>query len=260
VPNGRSASLMLGIASPDIAALAIQAGCTSVILDCEHGFPLDSTVREMLTATKAHGGTCLVRLPRDRMVLAPAIADIGIGGIVLAGTRGVDDMTTLVRSLSFPPQGVRSMNPFVPAAGTPGDAEHLTVSAGSIQIWTMAESVAFLNDLSSLTSPSEVTGPWSGIIIGPYDLAADLGCAPDADDPILLDAVLGFIKLARANNLLWSMFVRDPSSLERWRERGVDPGSVVIGYDRDVWFRECRDRVSAVLNPPGTPSIGSEIS
>jgi 2-keto-3-deoxy-L-rhamnonate aldolase RhmA len=251
---------MLGIASPDIAALAIQAGCTSVILDCEHGFPLDSTVRDMSMATKAHGGTCLVRLPRDRMHLAPAIADVGLDGIVLAGPRTVQDMTTLVQSLKFPPQGIRSVNPFVPAAGAPGDVDRLTTSASSIQIWAMAENLAFLTELSSLASPAQVTVPWTGIIIGPYDLAADLRCTQDPDDPVLHDAVLGFVKVARAHNLLWSMFVRDASSLERWRELGVDPALVVIGYDRDVWFRECRDRVSVVLTSPGTPSIGSENS
>jgi 2-keto-3-deoxy-L-rhamnonate aldolase RhmA len=247
---------MLGIPSPDLAALAIQAGCTSVILDGEHGFPLDGSLRDVAMATTAHGGTCLVRLPRDRLHLAPSIADLGLGGIVLAGARTAEDLTTLVQRLHFPPLGVRSVNPFVPAAGTPGDVDRLRASASAFQIWAMAEASSLLADLTSLANPTPVTVPWTGLVIGPYDLAADLRCTPDPDDPVLLDAVLGFVDVAQAHNLRWSLFVRDASLLERWRELGVDPALVVIGYDRDVWFRECRDRVSAVLTFPRTPSGG----
>jgi 2-keto-3-deoxy-L-rhamnonate aldolase RhmA len=249
---------MIGIPSPDIAALAIQAGCSSVILDCEHGFPLDSTVRVMDLAAKAHGGTCLVRLPRDRTSLAPALADVGIRGIVLAGPRTVEDVTSLVSRLSFPPHGTRSVNPFVPAAGAPGEVEQLKTSAAAMEVWAMAENQAFLGALTSLASPSSERLPWSGLIIGPYDLAADLGCTPDPDDPVLLDAVLRFVDAARSHNLLWSMFVRDAASLHRWRELGVDPALVIIGYDRDAWFRECCNRVSIALNPPSAPSTESE--
>lgn len=241
-----SASLLLGIPSPDLGTLATLAGFDSVILDCEHGFPLDSTVRSMILAVKSRGGQCIVRLAKDAVGQVGALADVGLDGILLAGPEHLHEMTAVVGLAAFPGHGTRSVNPFVPAAVIPGDVGRLQDSAKSFELWAMAEHPTFLAELDEFSVSGEDVAGWTGIIIGPYDLAASLGCDPDPADAVLLDAVHRFARAARRLGLKCGLFARDGDTLRRWRALGIQPDLAVMGYDRDVWFQECRRRVDHV--------------
>jgi 4-hydroxy-2-oxoheptanedioate aldolase len=239
-------SLLVGIPSPDLGMLAVLAGFNSVILDCEHGFPLDSTVRSMILAVKTAGGRCIVRIAKSAVGQIGALADLGLDGIVLAGPENLRDMTTVIGLAAFPALGSRSVNPFVPAAGIPGDVARLRVSANSFELWAMAETRGFLDEFDELSVSGTGVAGWTGIIIGPYDLAASLGCDPDPGDPVLLDAVLRFARAAQLLRIRCGLFARDGDTLRRWRALGADPDLAVVGYDRDIWFQECSRRVASV--------------
>jgi 4-hydroxy-2-oxoheptanedioate aldolase len=235
----------MGIPSPDLAELALRAGFTSVIVDGEHGFPMDRTLRDFVGPTRASGGSCLVRFTSDESRRAGFLADVGLDGFVLSGPRTPDDVHDVVRRIRFAPIGERSVNPFVPAAGEPGDIPSLRDSAANLQIWAMAENRSFLESMEATIEQDPASlGTWTGIIIGPYDLSADLGCAPDPSDPLLQETVRRFVALAEKAQIKWSIFTRNDDHLTRWREHGVDPKYVLFGYDRDIWFVECLRRVS----------------
>lgn len=238
-------SLLMGIPSPDLAVLAIRAGFSSVILDGEHGFPMDRTLRELLGPTKASGGRCLVRFTSEDSYRAGAFADVGLDGFVLSGPRTPADVNEVVRRIRFAPDGERSVNPFVPAAGAPGDISSLRDSASLLQVWAMAENRSFLESMEATVKDDPGSfRSWTGIVIGPYDLSADLDCAPDPSDPLLQNAVHRLIAAAQGAHLDWSIFVRNDDHLTQWREIGVEPQHVLFGYDRDVWFVECLRRVN----------------
>jgi 2-keto-3-deoxy-L-rhamnonate aldolase RhmA len=233
----------MGIPSPDIAALTVSAGFTSVILDCEHGFPVDGSIRSVLSAVHDAGGQCLLRFTSATAHQAAYFADIGVDGFVLSGPRSVGEIEHLSRSVRFAPDGVRSVNPFVSAAGKPGDIATLRCSSKELQVWAMAENSHFVTSLDDdRTSTGNESSPWSGVIIGPYDLASDLGCEPNPNDPVLNSGVRSYVAAAQRRGLQWGLFVRDQSTLRVWQGLGIDPEFVIIGYDRDVWFQECHRR------------------
>lgn len=233
---------MMGTVAPEFAALALQAGYSSVIVDCEHGVPVDASIRSVVVAAQAAGGRCLVRLPRSSVAQAGVLSDMGVGGFVLAGVTDVEEMTELRRQVVIEGGSRRGLNPFVAAADPPGDPAALVRASQGIELWAMAETVELLDSLAATEGPL----PWTGLLIGPYDLSQALGCAPAPDEPRLVEAVRRFAELAGRAGLRWSMFMRDTEVLALWRAVGVDPPAVVLGYDRDVWFQECRRRVEAV--------------
>lgn len=258
IPGAVAAGLLLGVPSADLAMLATLAGFDSVILDGEHGFPLDSTVRSMIFAVKSAGGQCIARIAKGDVRLVGRLADVGLDGILLAGPEHLDEMTALAGLASFPGQGTRSVNPFVPAAGNPGDISHLHDSANSFELWAMGEIPSFLAELDERSASGGSVSGWTGIIIGPYDLAASLGCDPDPADPVLLDAVLRSSQAARRLGLRCGLFARDGNTLRRWRALGTEPDLAVMGYDRDVWFQECRRRVGDARGPLSGASMEAE--
>ncbi len=243
--SARRVSLLMGIPAPELADLAIRAGMDSVILDAEHGFPLGSEVRNMIQATQAAGGKCLLRVGSDAINALTPLVDLGLSGVVLSGIARLADLAALTRTLLFLPHGSRSTNPFVPAASFPGDTDSLVQRSHDLEIWGMAETRELLEDLISLeSSPSDtpLARPL-GLLIGPYDLAASLGCTPNPSDPVLQSAVRTLAQRAALLGLRWGMFARDPTALAEWDELGIQPPYVVLGYDRDIWFQECLTRV-----------------
>jgi 2-keto-3-deoxy-L-rhamnonate aldolase RhmA len=245
------AAVMVGTPSPEYAGLAVSAGCSSVILDFEHGYPLDGRVRDVVVATTHSGGRCMVRLTPDWLAQVPSLCDVGVAGIVLSGVRSLEEMAALHDRVVISSGGNRGLNPFVPAATFPGDVDGLVSASRTIETWAMAENPLLLQALTGRTDDSEL--PWTGIIIGPYDLSVALGCEPDANDRTLSASVQAFAEGAERNGLRWGMFVRDSASLTQWRALGVDPAFVVVGYDRDIWYQECRLRVEVVTSA-GNPS------
>src|SRR5438309_11844287 len=111
--------LFMAIPSPDLAELAVRAGMHDVVLDCEHGFPVGQA-RSLLMGCRAAGGRCLVRIPITSTSKLASLADLGLDGVVLSAVRSVAEVQASSQFASFPTAGVRSINPFVPAAGAPG--------------------------------------------------------------------------------------------------------------------------------------------
>jgi 2-keto-3-deoxy-L-rhamnonate aldolase RhmA len=238
-------SLMMGIPSSELAMLGIMAGCDSVILDCEHGFPFDRSLRTMAVSVHSVGGRCITRVPRGALDRISSIADMGMDGFVLSGVQTMQDMAEAMSLARFPPAGSRSVNPFVPAAGIPGDVPELKRSAAALQFWAMAETEEFLGAVKDLTAADATHPGWTGIIIGPYDLSAALGCSADPQDPILADAVRAFMAAARRLTIKSGLFVRDAEHLRQWRAQGISTDMVCLGYDRYLWYQGCQSLVSA---------------
>jgi 2-keto-3-deoxy-L-rhamnonate aldolase RhmA len=246
--------LMMGMASPDLAELAFLAGIHSVILDCEHGFPLGPEIRPMLLTAQANGGRCMVRIPPSEAAQVGVLADLGVDAILLSAVRTLGQVIEASARAAFPGDGTRSLNPFVPAAGVPGDAAALSKSAEALGIWAMAETAEFLEDLERLQPRApggDRPGSLTGVIIGPYDLSADLGCQPDPLDGELRRAVGRFVDGAEALGLEWGLFVRDTDALRQWNDVGVRPRTIVLGYDRDLWFQACLARCNDILSLEG---------
>lgn len=232
---------MMGIPSPDLAGTAIQAGVETLILDMEHGFPGLREVREAVPPSRLLGGRCMVRLARDMLSLVGPLADLDVDGLLLSGPESVAEVENFVSLALLPPRGKRSVNPFVPAAGVPGSVESLRQRSDELQLWAMAETESLLRDLSSR---GQVPIPGLDcILIGPYDLAADLGMPASPSDPTLVEAVSEFVKWAESTGTGWALFVRDVAALDAWWDVAIRPESVVLGYDRDVWFNAVRARV-----------------
>lgn len=234
--------LFLGIPTPELAMLALRAGIEVIILDCEHGFPYGSEIRTMIVACKAEGGRCFVRIPVSQISMAGVLADLGLDGIVLAGVRTLEELDQLVNAVAFP-VGSRSVNPFVPAAGDPGAKVQLEDAAKDLEIWAMAETREFLEVIGS---DDDHALPVDGLLIGPFDLSATLGCTNDPKNELLLASVSRIVACAKREELEWAIFVRNLESLEDWKAAGIEPPSVVLGYDRDIWFQACSQRVQGM--------------
>lgn len=241
--TSRRRMLLMGMADPDLAAIAIGAGLDTVVADIEHGFPLDG-VRGLVGACRQVGGELLVRLPPSEVDRIGSLADVGVDGFILSLVRSLDELEHGISLARFPPTGSRSLNPFVSAAGAPGDTDALLRSADALAIWSMAETSELLETLAATDRLPEACRSLRGIVIGPYDLSRNIGGTSGPENADLLAAVRRYGESADRLGIAWGLFVRDRGALRAWTEAGVEPETVVVGYDRDIWYSECLKRAT----------------
>ena len=239
-------ALFLSTAGSDFARLAVASGVDVVIVDGEHGHPLDSTLDGVCSAVHEAGGRCFVRITLDQTGMIGRLLDAGLDGLVISGVEDPADLARVADLARFVPDGMRSVNPFVVAATPIGDEDALRQSAASVELWAMAETRALLAIASardsSVLDPGLVAR-WTGFVVGPYDLAAATGQVSSPDNDALVVDVTIFQDFARSNGLAMGLFSRSDDVMRRWRARGITPDLVIVGYDRDVWFAEMSRRV-----------------
>ncbi len=234
---------MMAMAEPSLAGLAARAGAELVILDAEHGFPTGFDARSFVNATRAEGGKCVLRIARSQLAEIGPVLDRGMDGLVISGVTGFGDMERVAEAVWYPPRGRRSVNPFVGAAPMPGDEAGLRAVAEGLELWAMGETEELLALARSGARSKEAMRGWTGILVGPYDLAASLGLSGGRRDPVLLSAVSDLVSFARANGVLSGIFCRDIAAMQAWWDAGIRTDLVVLGYDRDIWFAEVSARV-----------------
>jgi 4-hydroxy-2-oxoheptanedioate aldolase len=237
--------MFISITSPEMISLAIRAGYDGIVLDLEHGFPVGGEVRATASACHAQGGKCVVRLAPSQASHVAAMVDQGVDGVLLSNASSLQEITALSRLVTFPPNGERSLNPFVPAAGLPGDTSALLNTHADL--WAMAETPGLLHALQSETAGDEIRGRLGALVVGPYDLAARLGGkghGPENND--LRRWVAAFAVQAKRLGLRLGLFVRDAATLDVWLAAGFEPSFVIGGYDSDVWFTSCVERTQAI--------------
>jgi 4-hydroxy-2-oxoheptanedioate aldolase len=238
--------LLMSIASPELAGLAVRAGYDGIVLDVEHGFPVGRDMQTVQMAVHAAGGRCLARVSPSQLSDIAAWADQGLDGVLLSNAESIADIDAVSRLMSFPPSGARSVNPFVAAAGNPGDADNLFDS--SPEIWVMGETLELLDALEKAGNEWSRLSRLTGIIAGPYDLAARLGGSGGhgPDHVELRECIQRFAAQAARSNLEFGLFVRTPLTLDEWKVVGIDPDVVIAGYDSDIWFTRCRELLQSI--------------
>ncbi len=234
---------MMGMPEPALAGLATGAGIDLVILDAEHGFPTGFDARAFVNATHAEGGRCVFRIAQSQLAEVGPVLDRGMDGLVISGITGLDQMGRVGEAVWYPPRGRRSVNPFVGAAPVPGDEAGLRAVADGLELWAMGETEGLLALARSGERAAEAMSGWTGILVGPYDLAASLGLRADPSDPVLVRAVADIVSFARSNRVLTGIFCRDVSAMQAWWDAGIRADLVVVGYDRDIWFAQVKARV-----------------
>lgn len=234
---------MMGMMEPTIAELAAKAGASLVILDAEHGFPTGFDVRPFINAVHVSGGKCLLRIAQSQVGEIGPMLDRGMDGLVISGVATLEEMLRLGELVWYPPLGRRSVNPFVAAAPVPGDEHGMRVASGKLELWAMGESAELLSLARSERDGSELVRGWTGILVGPYDLAVSLDLEMDPKSSTFLSAVSDLVAFAQVRGLEAGIFCRNESVMEAWWEEGIRTELVVLGYDRDIWYSEILRRV-----------------
>jgi 4-hydroxy-2-oxoheptanedioate aldolase len=180
-PNGFKAALRdrrpiigLWVAMADAyaAELAGHAGFDWLVIDGEHG-PNDlRSIMAQLQALQGSPSEAVVRLPVGETWMIKQALDIGARSLLIPMVDSAEQAEALVRSVRYPPDGIRGMGAVIARASRFGTISDYAEKAGDdICLVVQAETRAAMADIERIAAIDGI----DGVFIGPADLAADMG-------------------------------------------------------------------------------------
>jgi 4-hydroxy-2-oxoheptanedioate aldolase len=228
----------IGIRSQLCSPLGAEAlgwcGYDYVYLDMEHAA---NDLQSILLQSQVLAGTPsypVVRLPTLDTVLIQQLLDQGIENIVVPMVETVEEARAAVTATRYPPRGIRSSARGVRGDGFGSKRDYAARIDERICLIVQAESRKALDAIDAIAAVDGV----HGVLIGPADLAADLGHLGDASHPDVVARISGAIGRIRAAGTFAGMSTNDGASGRKWVEKGCL--FVSVGTDLKMLVEQAR--------------------
>lgn len=220
--------LWVALGDPSVAELCAQMGFDWLVIDGEHG---PNGLRDVLAQLRAVGSSShpVVRVRDDNRALIKQMLDIGAQTILIPMIETADQAREAVRSVLYPPQGVRGIGAALARAsayGTIGD--YLQTANDQICLLLQVESRAGLAALDEILAVEGV----DGVFIGPADLAGDMGHLGRPGDPEVQTAIRDALTRIRASGCAAGILITDQALAQDYAQMGVE--FLAVGSDVGV--------------------------
>lgn len=222
------------------------AGFDFIIFDTEHG-PADPyrTMLQLQALSGTSTAAC-VRIAANDAVLAKKVLDIGAQTLIFPRVDSAADARRAIASTLFPPAGIRGVSTTARAGRYGAIPDFHRRADDEICVVVMIESAAALRALPEILAVEGV----DAMLIGPQDLAADLGFLANPKANAVVQAIEQAIELISAHGKSPGIAVGMEADAAYWKARGAK--FVTCGSDVSLLARGSEalaQRLAQVLRP-----------
>ena len=223
-PSQVTIGTFLGMGAPMAAEIAAVGGVDWVLVDLEHGGAGEDLVGPTVVAGMAYSIPTLVRVESSERIRIGRALDAGASGVMVPRIETAEQVSAVVKHMSYPPFGDRGVATYNRSAKWGRDLSGLTQKAKAaciIQIET-------LKALENVEAIAAIDGA-DLLFVGPLDLSFALGVPRDFKSPIFVEACAKVIAAAKANNKVAGMLAADAAAATAFIEQGFK--FIAIGSD-----------------------------
>ncbi|GEO85657.1 MULTISPECIES: HpcH/HpaI aldolase family protein [Alphaproteobacteria] len=219
--------LWVALASPHAAEVSAGSGFDWILIDAEHGPNDIPLIAAQLAAVARHPAHPVVRLPVGETWLIKQALDIGAQSLLVPMVETGDEAQRLARACRYPPEGIRGMGAGLGRAADFGRiADYVETANEQICLIVQIESQLGIDNVEAIVTTDGV----DGVLIGPSDLAADLGHTGNPRHPEVMAAVDGLIRKIVALGKPAGIMAVDPVIIQLAK----DAGACFIAVGSDV--------------------------
>ena len=172
-------SAILTIPDPGVAAILGWSGFDYVVIDAEHApFTLES-MRSCVDAIAASPAASVIRVAANDPVHIKQAVDLGVDGVQVPSVRDGDAAAAAVSGARYSPAGTRGVGLGHAARYGANVEEYLATANARVAVLAMIEDRAGVESAAQIAAVEGL----DGVIIGPFDLSADLGLLGQLDHP-----------------------------------------------------------------------------
>jgi 2-dehydro-3-deoxyglucarate aldolase len=196
----------LALGDQAVAEIMARAGFDFLVIDMEHAPISVESASALIRTIELAGGNPMVRLPDADPSLIKTLLDSGAHGIVVANVSSAEGARAAVRATRYPPEGIRGVGLHRAQGYGESFTEYFTQANSSILVVVQIESA------SGVAAADEIAGVdgIDAMMIGPYDLSADLGVPGDFTCTPFIEAVETVRRAARLAGVATGVHVVEP--------------------------------------------------
>ena len=196
----------LSLGSVSVAEVMARAGFDFLVVDMEHSAIGVREAADMIRVIELSGCSPLVRLPGFDPALTKVLLDAGAHGIVVPNVASASVALDSVRATRYPPAGVRGVGLNRAQGYGPDFRDYLASAGDGLIVVVQIESAAGVAQIAEITAVEGI----DAVMVGPYDLSADLGSPGDFEGPEFKDAVGRVLEAARAAQVATGIHLVEP--------------------------------------------------
>lgn len=182
----------VNIPDPGVAAILGWSGLDVVVMDAEHApFSLSST-RGCIDALVPTPAQAMVRVAANDPVAVKQVLDLGVDGVLFPMVNDAAEATAAVRACRYSPEGSRGVGCGPAAQYGAALEQYLEGANEKIAVIVMIETAAGVQNTEEIAAVEGL----DGILVGPADLAADLGFLGQEDHPEVLRSITKVAEVA----------------------------------------------------------------
>jgi 2-dehydro-3-deoxyglucarate aldolase/4-hydroxy-2-oxoheptanedioate aldolase len=231
----------VNLGSLTAAELVARAGLDWVVLDLEHGMGSEADIHAQLLAVQGTPTTALVRVPSVERLRIGRALDLGADGLVLPRVDSAAEVADALRSMRFPPAGIRGVALLNRGNGyfERGHADlAATVNARIVGVFQVEslDAVASADELAAIEGVDV-------LFVGPADLSHSMGIPGQFSERAFTDALDAVVAACGRHGKSAGILLADASFVPAYRERGFT--FLGIGSDAGWVVQGARAQVSA---------------
>jgi 2-keto-3-deoxy-L-rhamnonate aldolase RhmA len=207
------AAAFLDLGSPVSAEVTAMSGFDVVVVDLEHGAGDEGAARLQIQAADPHASV-VVRVP-DGPAQAGRMLDAGAAGVIVPQVAGPEEALRAARATRY--VGSRGISPLSRGNrfGLAGP-EFRPQADAALACIVQIERASALEAVDAIAALDDV----DALLMGPADLSADLGCAPDLAGPELRDAARRVAEAAAAHGKTAALHLARADQAAEFRKLG----------------------------------------
>jgi len=225
--GGISIGTWLNFAHISNAEILSSCGFEFVGIDMEHSVIDMYEMQNVIMAIESCGASPIVRLTSNDSNQTKQAMDAGAYGVIVPMVKTAQEAEVAVRSVKFPPKGIRSVG--IGRAHKYGYAfeEHFNTSNDESLVIVQIEHIDALKEIDKIFSVEGV----DGYMIGPYDLSGSMGIAGQVRHPEMLHVQKEIFAAAKRNHIAPGIFIVYPhiEAMKEYLREGYQ--FFVIGSD-----------------------------
>ena len=207
------------IAAPNLMRVLKAAGADFVVVDCEHGSFDYSQVAALAAVANGIALPLIVRIPSVSREAIQKYLDAGADGIWSPMVETAEQAQYMVRLGKYAPDGVRGVSTMRPHSEyNPGRLSDYTATANKrTRFFAQIETRRGVENVKQIAAVEGI----DALIVGPNDLAADLGHTGCFDTEGMDIAIGKVIEAAEEHALQCGIVASNIDFLHRWEKRGM---------------------------------------
>ncbi len=241
----------INTASPITAELMASTGFDFLTVDVEHSAVDLVQTQALFQAIRSGNSGCtpLVRLAGNTYADNKRYMDAGAGGVIAPFINTADQARELVRSVKYPPHGMRGVG-FCRANGYGMRLQEAVETAHQeTLVCVQIEHVQAVENIDEILAVAGV----DAVMIGPYDLSASMGITAQFDHPAMTKATDTVLRACQAHGVAPGIHVVQPEpeeAVQRFRQ-----GYRFLAYSLDITMlmKCCLDGLAAIRRASAAP-------